>query len=414
MYAARRFRRSTCEFNAKSETPRVSAKPRSQVLNRDDTPLNDLHFMRKTRKVVFNVSRSYEIKEILGEGAYGIVASATHKPTGLAVAIKKIEPFSKSLICLRTIRELFLLNFFRNHENIIGFYDIQRPSNYDAFNEVYLVQEYMPTDLHKLIHALVLLDQHIQYFVYQMLRALKTIHSANVIHRDLKPSNVLVDFDCGLKICDFGLARIIGSDSLPLESNLTEYVATRWYRAPEIMLLQSSYSTAVDLWSIGCMMAEIFMGYPLFPGKDYKHQLQLIFLILGTPTGDDLTCVKLARARAYIQLMNFCRGVDLGDYISNHPKRMSRYGIEPVNPLGLDLMKRLLSFRPEDRPSAELALQHPYLSQYHDPNDEPTSAVALEPGYFDQQCKSDLTVKELKKYLYDEILNMTKSSKRVK
>lgn len=363
--------------------------------------------MGRSRKVVFNVSRSYEIKLILGEGAYGIVASAHHKPTGLRVAIKKIEPFSKSLVCLRTIRELFLLNFFRNHENIIGFYDIQRPASFGSFNEVYLIQEYMPTDLHKLIHSLVLLDQHIQYFVYQILRALKTIHSANVIHRDLKPSNVLVNVNCDLKICDFGLARIIGSETSALESKLTEYVATRWYRAPEIMLSLSMYSTAVDLWSVGCIMAELFLGFPLFPGKDYKHQLLLIFKYLGTPVDGDMESVKLARAKAYIKLMPFFYPVSPSNFINNHPRRKQRYGEEPANPLGIDLMTQLLSFLPENRPSAASALQHPYLAQYHDPTDEPDSGVCLEPGFFDQQCKADLSIEDLKLHLYEEIVCMS-------
>ncbi|KAJ8143815.1 hypothetical protein OXX80_007134 [Metschnikowia pulcherrima] len=362
-----------------------------------------------SRKVVFNISRSYETKQVLGEGAYGVVASAVHKPTGLTVAIKKIEPFSKTIVCLRTIRELHLLNFFRNHENIIGFYDVQRPKDFESFNEVYLIQEYMPTDLHKLIHSSDISDQHIQYFIYQILRGLKTIHSANVIHRDLKPSNVLVNYNCDVKICDFGLARIMGSTVSPLESKLTEYVATRWYRAPEIMLSQSMYTTAVDLWSVGCMMAELFLGYPLFPGKDYKHQLLLIFQYLGTPEGEDLECVKSPRARDYIQSLPRSRPVDPSMYLHNHPRRIQRFGTEQINAQGLDLMTRLLTFDPAKRISASEALQHPYLAQYHDPSDEPITKVKLEPDYLDQKSKKDLSIDSLKSYLYEEILEMTRS-----
>lgn len=361
------------------------------------------------RQVVFNLSRSYETHKILGEGAYGVVALAVHKPTGMTVAIKKIEPFHKTIVCLRTIRELNLLNFFRNHENIIGFYDVQRPADFDSFNEVYLIQEYMPTDLHNLIHSLNLLDQHIQYFIYQVLRGLKMIHSANVIHRDLKPLNILVNSNCDVKICDFGLARILGSKELPLESKLTEYVATRWYRAPEIMLSLSMYSTAIDLWSVGCIMAELYLRYPMFPGKDYKHQLLLIFQYLGIPQGSDYECIKLHRARSYIDLLPSYQAVSPRAYFHNHPRRLRNFGDYPINPEGLDLMTRMLCFDPLRRITAAEALVHPYLRKYHDSTDEPTVRVPLEPAFLDQKEKLDLSMNALKRHLYDDIHEITKS-----
>lgn len=365
--------------------------------------------MLKSKKVLFNISKSYQMKEVLGEGAYGVVCSAVHRSSGLVVAIKKIEPFAKVLMCLRTIRELKLLRFFNNHENIIGLYDVQQPKDLDSFQEVYLVQEYMPMDLYKVIHSQTLLDQHIKYFVYQIMRGLKAIHSANVIHRDLKPSNILVNYNCELKICDFGLARIHSPNfslySL-LENQLTEYVATRWYRAPEIMLLLSMYSTSVDLWSVGCIMAELYLGLPLFPGKDYRDQLLLIFQFLGTPVKDDYDCIKLPRARSYISLLPQYLPVDVSDYFNLHPRRLERVGDGPVNPDGLDLMTQLLYFNPLHRPDASTSLTHEYLAQYHDPTDEPLSKVALTPEAFDMQSKSNLTMTSLKKQLYDQIVAM--------
>lgn len=356
---------------------------------------------------MFNISRSYEAKQILGEGAYGVVASAVHKPTGLTVAIKKIKFLTKPLVCLRTIRELKLLNFFRNHENIIGFYDVQRPGDLSTFNEVYIIQEYMPTDLHRLNHSLELLDQHMQYFAYQIFRGLKSIHSANVIHRDLKPSNILVNYNCDVKICDFGLARIVGSENSQAESKLTEYVATRWYRAPEIMLLLLLYSTAVDIWAIGCILAELFLGYPLFPGRDYKHQLYLILQYLGTPCQKDLDNVKLPRAREYIKLLPSTRAVNVPAFFNNHPRRVQRYGKIPVNAWGIDLMTKLLTFDPEERITASDAMKHKYLEEYHDPTDEPEANVKLQEDYFDLKEKSDLKMDSLKEYLYEEILEMS-------
>lgn len=170
------------------------------------------------------------------------------------------------MFCLRTLREMKLLRYF-NHENIISILDIQKPRSYEHFTEVYLIQELMETDMHRVIRTQDLSDDHCQYFIYQTLRALKAMHSANVLHRDLKPSNLLLNANCDLKVCDFGLARSAASQ----EDNsgfMTEYVATRWYRAPEIMLTFKEYTKAIDVWSVGCILAEMLSGKPLFPGKD--------------------------------------------------------------------------------------------------------------------------------------------------
>lgn len=127
--------------------------------------------------------------------------------------------------------------------------------------------------MHRVIRTQELSDDHCQYFIYQTLRALKAMHSANVLHRDLKPSNLLLNANCDLKVCDFGLARSAAST----EDNsgfMTEYVATRWYRAPEIMLTFKEYTKAIDVWSVGCILAEMLSGKPLFPGKDCMFQRQ--------------------------------------------------------------------------------------------------------------------------------------------
>ena len=111
----------------------------------------------------------------------------------------------------------------------------------------------------------------VQYFLYQILRGLKYIHSANVLHRDLKPSNLLLNANCDLKICDFGLARVTSESDF-----MTEYVVTRWYRAPELLLNSSDYTTAIDVWSVGCIFMELMDRKPLFPGRDHVHQLRLL------------------------------------------------------------------------------------------------------------------------------------------
>lgn len=346
--------------------------------------------MSEPRQISFNVSDHYQILEIVGEGAYGVVCLAIHKPSNQKVAIKKIEPFERSMLCLRTLRELKLLKHF-NHENIISILAIQRPPSFENFTEIYLIQELMETDLHRVIRTQKLSDDHIQYFIYQTLRALKNMHLANVLHRDLKPLNLLLNSNCDLKVCDFGLARSIALS----EDNfgfMTEYVATRWYRAPEIMLTFQEYTTAIDVWSVGCILAEMLSGKPLFPGRDYHNQLWLIIEVLGTPNMEDYYNIKLKRAREYIRSLPFRKKITFDQLFPD------------CNPLAIDLLENLLTFNPAKRISVEDALNHPYLKLYHDPEDEPI-AEKIPEDFFDFDKKKDsLQVDELKVMLYEEIM----------
>merc|ERR1719158_1527483 len=207
-----------------------------------------------------------------------MVVSAMDVKTQCKVAIKKISPFEHQTYCQRTLREIKILNRFQ-HENIIDIRDILRPINIDQLRDVYIVQSLMETDLYKLLKTQRLSNDHICYFLYQILRGLKYIHSANVLHRDLKPSNLLLNTTCDLKICDFGLARTNSE-----KEYMTEYVVTRWYRAPELLLSCADYTAAIDVWSVGCIFAELLGRKPLFPGKDYVHQLNLITRVLGSPS----------------------------------------------------------------------------------------------------------------------------------
>ncbi|KAL8918278.1 MAG: hypothetical protein Q9208_007446 [Pyrenodesmia sp. 3 TL-2023] len=343
-----------------------------------------------SRKISFNVSDQYDIQDVVGEGAYGVVCSALHKPSQQKVAIKKITPFDHSMFCLRTLREMKLLRYF-NHENIISILDIQKPRNYETFSEVYLIQELMETDMHRVIRTQDLSDDHCQYFIYQTLRALKAMHSANVLHRDLKPSNLLLNANCDLKVCDFGLARSAAST----EDNsgfMTEYVATRWYRAPEIMLTFKEYTKAIDVWSVGCILAEMLSGKPLFPGKDYHHQLTLILDVLGTPTMEDYYGIKSRRAREYIRSLPFKKKVPL------------KHMFPRTSDLALDLLEKLLAFNPVKRITVEEALRHPYLEPYHDPEDEPTANPIPEEFFDFDKNKDSLTKEELKQLIFAEIM----------
>jgi mitogen-activated protein kinase 1/3 len=247
-----------------------------------------------------------------------------------------------------------------DHENIISILDVHRPITYEEFGEVYLTQELMDTNMHRVIETQEFSDDHCQYFIYQILRALKAIHSAGVLHRDLKPSCLLLNGKCDLKIGGFGLARPAASikNDQALEA---EYVAMRWYRAPELILTPKNHTMAIDLWSAGCILAEMLGGKPLFPGKDYDHQLILILDTLGTPLTDDCDAVKSKRARQYN-----------GNLPVKH-KVPWKETFPMASDLALDMLERLLAFNPDKRISAEEALKHPYLKLYHDPSDEPVA-----------------------------------------
>ncbi|KAG9041222.1 MAP kinase Pmk1 [Tulasnella sp. UAMH 9824] len=349
------------------------------------------------RKVRFNVGTQYQVLDVIGEGAYGIVCSALHRPSGRRVAIKKIAPFEHSMFCLRTLRELKLLKFLSEAgvcENIISILDIIKPPTIEQFKEVYLIQELMETDMHRVIRTQDLSDDHAQYFVYQTLRALKALHSADVIHRDLKPSNLLLNANCDLKVCDFGLARSVrtAEPSGTETGFMTEYVATRWYRAPEIMLTFKQYTKAIDIWSVGCILAEMLSGKPLFPGRDYHHQLTLILDVLGTPTLDEFYAITTRRSRDYIRALPFRKKRPFATLFPN------------ANPLAIDFLTQTLTFDPKKRITVEKALAHPYLEAYHDPDDEPV-APPLDPDFFEFDLhKDDISREQLKELLYEEIV----------
>ena len=238
-------------------------------------------------KHTFTVDTRYSFIRVIGSGAYGVVISAKDSKTETDVAIKMVpRAFHDEIDAKRILREIKLLKHFR-HENIVSIVDMMPPSvNYvEDFNDVYMVTDLMETDLHRIIYSKQKLSMdHVQYFVYQVLRGLKYIHSCNVLHRDLKPSNLLVNSNCDLKICDFGLARGIYDDSNSMDDSnnergtllLTEYVVTRWYRAPEIMLACHEYSKPIDVWSVGCIFAELILRKPYFPGDDYIDQVCVI------------------------------------------------------------------------------------------------------------------------------------------
>ncbi|RWR95535.1 mitogen-activated protein kinase NTF6-like protein [Cinnamomum micranthum f. kanehirae] len=326
-----------------------------------------------------------------GRGAYGIVCSAHNSETNEEVAIKKIgNAFDNRIDAKRTLREIKLLSHM-DHENvittmgIIRMKDIIRPPEKESFHDVYIVYELMDTDLHQIICSnQPLTDDHFQYFLYQLLRGLKYVHSANVLHRDLKPSNLLLNANCDLKICDFGLARTTSETDF-----MTEYVVTRWYRAPELLLNCSEYTAAIDIWSVGCIFMEIIQREPLFPGKDYVEQLRLITQLLGSPEESDIGFLRSDNARRYVrQLPKF-------------PKQPFSVRFPHVAPAAIDLVERMLVFDPCKRITVDEALSHPYLSSLHEINEEP---ICPSPFAFDFE-QASFSEEDIKELIWQESVN---------
>ncbi|KAJ9105485.1 hypothetical protein QFC21_001856 [Naganishia friedmannii] len=308
-------------------------------------------------------SRWSHLRE-LGQGAYGLVISAQDSLSGETIAIKMLtRVFDKAILARRCLREITLLRHLNGHENITGLIDLDVVV--EDFNEI----------------------------------RWKYIHSANVIHRDLKPGNLLVNADCELKICDFGLARGFVPDPTEWDPNsqppggpMTEYVATRWYRAPEIMLSYKRYSTG------RCILAELLGGKPIFKGKDYIEQLNLILQTLGIPGDATLARIGSDKACAYIRTLPAYEKVPFDKLYPN------------ADPDAWHLLEQLLRFDPAERISVSEALKHPYMAPYHDETDEPDC-----PSVFDkwEEVEGIHTLDEFKRIIAREVDEFRKEVRTV-
>lgn len=252
-------------------------------------------------KSTFRVPKHLELVKKVGSGAYGCVASFKNSKTGEKLAVKKItNAFDDLVDGKRILREVKLLRQF-DHDNIIRILDMYPPRSPD-FEDIYMVMDLMETDLHRVIYSKQpLTEEHHQYFVHQVLRGLVYLHSANVVHRDLKPSNLLVNKNCDLKICDFGLARVLSTEEDDALGR-TDYVVTRWYRAPEVVLLASEYTMSIDVWAVGCILCELIARKPIFAGSNHLDQIKQIIAVLGTPSEEELAWLpKVGSARNFLK-----------------------------------------------------------------------------------------------------------------
>ena len=402
--------------------------------------------------VDWELGPDYKILKVLGSGTYGTVCKAQNLKTNQIIAVKRIANLFESIHeSKRILREICLLRRMK-HANIISLYDLLIEKDYENFETLYILMEYCQSDLKKLIRSPIFLTPlHVQNIVYNIFVALKYLHSANVLHRDLKPANILINDDCSIKICDFGLARGVGSEDIesklkyvaheagspglnsPLNNKLnspvrrakrklTRHVVSRWYRAPEVILIEKNYTNKIDIWSSGCIAAELqemlkenndnyLCRGPLFPGtscfplsppknqedgnkisKGKKDQLTIIFNILGTPQEKELNYISDPNALKYIKSFPF---VMKQDFKEMYPKS----GKDAI-----DLIEKILKFNPDDRLDIKEIVKHKYFDEVRD--QELEEILEKGPIVLPFEEEEDLTVEKLRDYFVKEIKNI--------
>jgi len=349
----------------------------------------------KVLNTIFEIEDKYNITDAIGLGAYGLVVSATEKTSkkkddpGTQLAIKKVEkPFEHKVLAKRTLRELKIMRLLQ-HDNIIQIDKILLPKAREDFEDVYLCMPILEADLASIIKSSQQLSEDlIKFLIYQILRGLKYIHSAGILHRDIKPRNLLVNSECDLKICDFGISKTM---HCKYESkDMTDYVGTRWYRAPELFFESNDYGPHIDVWSVGCILAELYRRRPLFQGASTKDQLDQIFDVFGTPDEELIQNVT----KPGIQKM-------LRAYFPVKPKDLRKM-FPKADELAIDLLEKLMKLDYRKRITVDEALRHPYLEDLHDPSDEPTTElVSVKEFEFEKYALSNEQIKDL---LYEEIL----------
>ncbi|XP_006001969.1 mitogen-activated protein kinase 6 [Latimeria chalumnae] len=340
----------------------------------------------------FDLGSRYMDLKPLGYGGNGLVFSAVDNDCDKRVAVKKIvltDPQSVK----HALREIKIIRRL-DHDNIVKVFEVLGPNgrlltedvvSFTELNCVYIVQEYMETDLARLLQQGPLLEEHARLFMYQLLRGLKYIHSANVLHRDLKPANLFINTeDLVLKIGDFGLARIM-DPHYSHKGHLSEGLVTKWYRSPRLLLSPNNYTKAIDMWAAGCIFAEMLTGKTLFAGAHELEQMQLILESIPVIHEEDLQEL-LGVIPVYIE----------NDMTEPH-KPLAQL-LPGISPEALDFLAQILTFNPMDRLTAEEALSHPYMSIYSFPLDEP---ISNHPFHIEDEVDDILLMDESHSHVYN-------------
>ncbi|CAD8162161.1 unnamed protein product [Paramecium octaurelia] len=334
-----------------------------------------------------HILKKFELLEFKGKGAYGVVWKAIDRKTKQIVALKKIfDAFHNATDSQRTFREVMFLEQLNNHENIIKLTSVIKAENN---KDLYMVFDYMETDLHKVIRANILEPIHKKYIVYQVLKGLKYLHTGELIHRDLKPSNLLINSECKVKVADFGLARSVAKPDDNTNPILTEYVATRWYRAPEILLGSQFYSKAVDMWSLGCIVGEMIVGKAIFPGTSTLNQIERIIELCGRPKPDDIEAIQAPLAERVLNEIHTQKRKSFAQYFSAATED------------AIDFLRKTLVYNPNKRMTVEQALEHRYIKEFKNSEDETKRDTPFE-TYMDDNRK--YSIKEYQNFLYNRIV----------
>ncbi|XP_078265596.1 cyclin-dependent kinase-like 5 isoform X2 [Rhinoraja longicauda] len=287
-----------------------------------------------------DVMNKFEVLRIVGEGAYGVVLKCRHKETNEIVAIKKFKDSEENEeVKETTLRELKMLRTLKQ-ENIVELKEAFRRRG-----KLYLVFEYVEKNMLELLEEMPngVQPEKMRNYIYQLIKAIHWCHRNDIVHRDIKPENLLISHNDMLKLCDFGFARDLSEGS---NANYTEYVATRWYRSPEL-LLGAPYGKAVDMWSVGCILGELSDGQPLFPGESEIDQLYTIQRVLGPLPSEQM---KLFYSNPRFHGLRFPA--------VNHPQTLERRYLGVISGVMLDLMKNLLKLNPSERYLTEQCLNH--------------------------------------------------------
>lgn len=340
----------------------------------------------------FDLGSRYMDLKPLGYGGNGLVFSAVDTDCDKRVAVKKIiltDPQSVK----HALREIKIIRRL-DHDNIVKVFETLGPNgrrltedvvSLTEVNSVYIVQEYMETDLCQLLERGLLSEDHARLFMYQLLRGLKYIHSANVLHRDLKPANLFVNTeDLVLRIGDFGLARIM-DPHYSHKGHLSEGLVTKWYRSPRLLLSPNNYTKAIDMWAAGCIFAEMLTGKTLFAGAHELEQMQLILESIPVLREED-------RQELHSVIPVFIRN----DMSTPHTPLKTL--LPELSPQALDFLEKILTFNPMDRLTAEEALAHPYMSDYSFPLDEP---ISLHPFHIEDEVDDILLMDQSQSHTWD-------------
>jgi len=298
-------------------------------------------------------SDQYSLRDIVGKGSYGIVVQALDRPNDRKVAIKLLPNVTEDAqYTKRVVREISILHSMR-HKNIVSLLDLKVKGK-----NLYIVTEYLESDLYKVIydkktHIRIRKRDDYILVLYQLLEAVKFLHSVGVLHRDIKPSNILLNANLSVKLCDFGFARVTGKCTrgvLDKDADpLTQYIVTRWYRAPEVFLSPGRYGKAQDVWAVACSFCELVRRHPLFPGNTSVDQIKSVIEVLGIPTDQDLNFNMFPRAKTFV------KGLEAGDV----SLESSIYTTHEIHPHLFDLLRAMLQFNPNRRITAEHAVELP-------------------------------------------------------